>query len=370
MSVFNNINGFLKKKSNEGVVINMTNFDTPTIDTILSRFPFVAREIFSELDNKSLIKCRKVSFPLQNFIDNEKFIWIRRMQKYRESMKEFLEQWKQVIRNTPVDHVKELSLAVSQFFDDDVSRSKKQYSPLHVTADKGLLELSKSIILKTGDKNPAGCDKYTALHMAALKGRTEVCQHIIEIVEDKNPVCISGIYVGLTPYHIAALFGNLEICELFLETLDDKNPGTLLGTTPLHFAAENGHLEVCKVIVDSVEVKNPVAYDGDTPLHRAAKGGHLEIIRLLIDNGEDRRQTYNELTPIQIAASYGHFRSCLYLMSSFQDIVSFFKGIWNSRSKKSEALLLVLMALLFWGTVVTIILSMTYMVLELKKFIM
>ena len=107
--------------------------------------------------------------------------------------------------------------------------------------------------------------------------------------------------------------------------------------------------------MDSVEDKNPAAYDGDTPLHMAAKGGHLEIIRLLIDNGEDRRQTFNELTPIQIAASYGHFRSCLYLMSSFQDIVSFFKGILDSRSKKSEALLL-LIALLFWGAVLTIIL--------------
>ena len=337
----------------------MTNFDTPTIDTILSQFPFVAGDIFNQLDNISLIKCRKVSVPWQNFIDNEKFSWIRRMQKYSDSMKEFLEQWKQVIRNTPVDPVKELSLAVLQFFDDDVSRSKKQYSPLHVTADRGLLELSKSIILKTGDKNPAGCDEYTALHMAALKGRTEVCRHIIEIVDDKNPVCISGIYVGLTPYHIAALFGHLEICELYVETLDDKNPETLLRITPLHYAAENGHLEVCKVIVDSVEDKNLVAYDGDTPLHRAAKGGHLEIIRLLIDNGVERRQTYNGWTPIQTAASYGHFRSCLYLMSSFQDIVSFFKGIWNSHSKKSEALLLV-MALLFWGTVITIILSMIF----------
>ena len=105
------------------ILIKMTNFEPPPIDTVLSRFPNIAQDIFKELDNKSLIKCRKLGVPVQNFIDNEKFIWIRRMQKYRESMKTFLEQWKQVIRNTTVDHVKELSLAVSQFFDDDVSVS-------------------------------------------------------------------------------------------------------------------------------------------------------------------------------------------------------------------------------------------------------
>ena len=98
------------------IVINMNHFDTLTmgtlksvcsswfglisrdknehshlrlwIDTILLRFPSIAQDIFKELDNKSLIKCRKLSVPVQNFIDNEKFIWIRRMQKYRVSHSE------------------------------------------------------------------------------------------------------------------------------------------------------------------------------------------------------------------------------------------------------------------------------------------
>ena len=68
--------GFGKKKCRENVEINMTNFDTLTIDTILSRFPAVAEDIFKELDSKSMVKCRKVSVPWQNFIDNQKFIWI------------------------------------------------------------------------------------------------------------------------------------------------------------------------------------------------------------------------------------------------------------------------------------------------------
>ena len=412
MNVFNKIIGFLKNKSKED--------DIPAIETMLSRFPIVAQDIFRELDNKSLITCRNVSVSWQNFIDNQKLNWIRKIQKSNRSMNEFHMQWKQVIRNTSIDRIKELSTAVLQFFEDDISRSKIQYAPLHVTADKGLLDLSKFIIDKTGVKNPARSDGYTALHMAAIKGHTEVCRHIIAIIEDKNPAdqnglsplviaashghleiyqhivkyledrnhfaiikngdtplhvaaqrghievcryimenlleknpqCVSGVYAGLTPYHNAALFGHLEICKLFLENHHDKNPDTHLGLTPLHFAAKSGYFDICKLIVDSVENKNPAANNGKTPLHEAAKGGHLKIIRLLLDNGADRNQTYNGRTLIQIAAAYGHYKICLFLIHTLQDIASFSMEIWNHRTN-----VLFELVLLFGGTVMMIIIS-------------
>ena len=236
MSLFNKIIGFFKKKSKEDVVINMASFDTPTIKTMLSRFPSLAQDIFKELDNKSLIKCRQVSVQWQNFIDNQKFNWIRRMHKSNGSMDEFCMQWKLIFRNTPIDCVKELSAVVLQFFKDDISRSERQYSPLHVTADKGLLELSKFIIERTGDKNPARSDGFTALHMAAIKGHTEVCKHIIENVVNKNPADKDG----LSPLVIAASHGHLEIYQLLVKSLEDKNPFSVhvtqagLGDTPLH----------------------------------------------------------------------------------------------------------------------------------------
>ena len=105
----------------------MTNFDAAKINIVLSRFPCIAQDIFKELDNRSLIKCRKLSVPVQNFIDNEKFIWIRPMQKYSGNMEEFYEQWKVVIRKTPVELVKELSKTVMQFFEDHITRIERQY---------------------------------------------------------------------------------------------------------------------------------------------------------------------------------------------------------------------------------------------------
>ena len=415
--------GFGKRKLSGDGVINMTNFDTPTIDKILLRFPAIAEDIFKELDSKSMVKCQKVSVTWQNFINNQKFLWIRKMQKWIGNMEQFYEQWKLAIRNTPTDHVKEFSTVVEQFFDNFIlgktkmylennsSMRKPQWAPLHATANQGHLELSRFIIQKTRDKNPTGFDEITALHFAAFNGHTEVCRHIVELVDDKHPVdkygatpitiaafnghleiyqliadsledknpsdseglsslhlasqrghievckyimdnlldknpqAIGGTNIGLTPYDFAAFYGQVEICKLFLEILADKNPGTLNGCTPLHLAAYNGHLEVCKLILERIEDKNPVDNDGCTPLHFAAEKGHLKILRLLLDNGADKRSIGNGLTPSLIAASRGHFRSCLFLMGNLQDIVSFFKAIWNRLPPKEKLLLKTLLCL-------------------------
>ena len=120
--------------------------------------------------------------------------------------------------------------------------------------------------------------------------------------------------------------------------LADKNPVNILGYTPLHIAAYNGQLEVCKLILENIEDKNPVSNGGLAPIHFAAQRGHLEILRLFLDNGMDRRLIANGFTPIERAASYGHFRSCLFLMGNLQDIVSFFKGIRYNNSTKAAIL--------------------------------
>ena len=54
-----------------------------------------------------------------------------------------------------------------------------------------------------------------------------------------------------------------------------------------------------------------------------------------LNYGVDRRSINNGCTLIHVAASNGHFRSCLFLMGNLQDIDSFFKGIWNGNSIKS-----------------------------------
>ena len=315
MSLVNAIIGFLKKKSKKDVAINMI----PSMDTMLSKCPFVAQDIFKELDDKSLIKCRKVNVPWQNFIDNEKFICIRRMHKYNDSMKTFYEQWKLVITKTETNIVKELSIVVLQFFEGNISRMERQYSPLHVAADRGLLEMSKFIIDKTGVKNPAHSDGYTALHMSAIKGHTEVCKHILEIVEDKNPTDKDGS----TPLIIAVGHGHLEIYKLIVRLLGDNNPFAIIknGDTPLHLAAQKGHIQVCEYIMNNLQDKNPQCASGVsaglTPYHNAASYGHLEICKLFLENIHDKNPNSNlGTTPLHFAAKSGYFDICKVIVDS------------------------------------------------------
>jgi ABC-type uncharacterized transport system fused permease/ATPase subunit len=69
----------------------------------------------------------------------------------------------------------------------------------------------------------------------------------------------------------------------------------------------------------------------------------------------DRRSISNGGTPIQIAASYGHFRSCLFLMGNLQDIVSFFKGIKILYNNSTKAKFLVNTLILLVGAMVLMV---------------
>ena len=52
------------------------------IEEVFWRFPMLGRQIFDQLNNKSLSKCPSVSKWWAKFIDNEKAILIRKIQEY------------------------------------------------------------------------------------------------------------------------------------------------------------------------------------------------------------------------------------------------------------------------------------------------
>ena len=99
----------------------MEDFESPYIDEIMIRFPFLFQGILNELDNKSLTKCRKVNKEWQIFIDNERFVLFRKLQKYHKNMKEFLDQWKKVTQNASKETIGELSVAVHKFFEVELA---------------------------------------------------------------------------------------------------------------------------------------------------------------------------------------------------------------------------------------------------------
>ena len=200
------------------------------MDNLCKRFPHLAGRIFDQVDDRSLGKCKEISGEVLEFLDNERFFWIRLMKKYEGRLKDFPNLWKPVIDKTPVEKVKQITLAVSLFFrgnhlySNDVKYSRiRQWSLIFISANHGDLALIQFFVDKIKFKNFGQTERINALFLAASKG-------------------------------------HLEIYDLLTSKLRDKNPGktSLLnreGTTPLHKAARNGHFEVCKFIIESTSKK-------------------------------------------------------------------------------------------------------------------
>ena len=99
----------------------MENFDKIPIEEIFVKyprfgFPHIFEKIFDELDNKSLMNCRKVSATWRSFLENEKIVCLRRIKKYGRNMVYFTNQWNKLIKKRPQQEIIELSGAVELFF--------------------------------------------------------------------------------------------------------------------------------------------------------------------------------------------------------------------------------------------------------------
>ena len=113
------------------------------MEEIFMRFPRVSQRILNNLDNQSLIRSKEVSRVIAEYVENEKFYWIRIIKKYAGNFEGFEESWKEVIRRTPLDIVKQLALTVEEFFK---SYTDKKVAPLHIVAEKGTFQLFQYII--------------------------------------------------------------------------------------------------------------------------------------------------------------------------------------------------------------------------------
>ena len=165
--------------STKHVIINIEN--DPVMDDIILRFPSLAGAIFKELDNESLAKCKKVSPFWSDFINHQRFLWIRKIQKCRRSKEIFNIQWKEAFKNVPIEIIKELSDAVKKNWDlahglkkQSKMRDTRMWTFLHILAEQGNFEMCQFIIKKIQNKNPKALDGQTPLHLSSKKGFLKV----------------------------------------------------------------------------------------------------------------------------------------------------------------------------------------------------
>ena len=151
------------------------------------------------LDDQSLTRSKEASRGIAESLEDERFYWIRIIKKYTGNFEGFEESWKEVIHRTPLDIVKQLALAVEEFFK---SYTDKKVAPLHIVAEKGTFQLFQYVITKAKDKNPQGKLglKWDLLNRVTTKIVT------VKIAEGPSP-----IFDKITPLHLTAMQGNVEL---------------------------------------------------------------------------------------------------------------------------------------------------------------
>ena len=94
-------------------------------------------------NNQSLVIIKEAKREIVQFFKNERFFWIGLITKYNGHFEGYEEAWNEVINKTPIEILKQLAVAVQQFFE---SYSLKKVAPLHIVAEKGTHDLSDHIL--------------------------------------------------------------------------------------------------------------------------------------------------------------------------------------------------------------------------------
>ena len=342
------------------------------MENLLKKLPHLGKLILSHLDNKSLINCKKARTDVSEFLEKDKLIGIRVLRKYHRNFDKLKELWKEVIDKTSLVMMKQLAVAVRNFFRSYPiiqNLESNQVAPIHIAAEQNNVDLCKFIYEKTKNKHPVAilqldCNdnkieiaKYhqskryletdlTPLHIAAIKGNLEVFKLIFVNALYTNP---ANEGEKLTPLHMAAQNGHFDICKYILENVEDKNPLTKYERTPFHTAVSNGHLEICRLMIKNSFDINSADRSGETPLHIAARNGHVEICKIIVESMRDKNQVKHlELilkhraeplyspacfasvtmknhadlegkTPLHLAAEQGYFEICQLLIDNIDD---------------------------------------------------
>uniref|UniRef100_A0A8C2EHT3 Ankyrin 3a n=1 Tax=Cyprinus carpio TaxID=7962 RepID=A0A8C2EHT3_CYPCA len=180
---------------------------------------------------------------------------------------------------------------------------QKGFTPLHVAAKYGQLEVANLLLQKKAAPDAAGKNGYTPLHIAAKKNQLEIGTTLLEYGAECNTVTRQGI----SPLHLAAQEGNVDLVSLLLTKQANVNMGNKNGLTPLHLAAQDDRSGVVEVLLNHGAEIDAQTKSGYTPLHVACHYGNMKMANFLLENqAKPNAKTKNGYTPLHQAAQQGH----------------------------------------------------------------
>jgi len=181
------------------------------------------------------------------------------------------------------------------------------YTPLHVAAREGRLEIAAFLIEKGADmeaKSPTG---FTPLFLAVAGKKIEAVRFLLEKGANVN----AETRFQTTPLFTAAESGNGEIVRALIARGADVNHASPVFGSPLHRTAYMDFLEGAQILLDAgADLKIRDQRGGRTPLHLAAQLGQIAVARLFLERGADVNALDKEdRTPLHWAVLYGTDRS-------------------------------------------------------------
>ena len=192
------------------------------MEELCQRFPSVAQKIMNDIDNETLINFKEASRNTDDFLDKERFYWIRIIKRYNCLIGNLHDVWKKVVKKTPVEIIKELAVAVNQFpttiffavalgrFPQKMFSSRKRENVTSSGKLISYLDFVQNIELH-----------WHPLFIGAACGSANICDHIIQKAGETDPRLSDG---QITPLVFAAkIMEDVNVFKFLLGKAEDKN---------------------------------------------------------------------------------------------------------------------------------------------------
>uniref|UniRef100_A0A8C3KJ30 Ankyrin 2 n=1 Tax=Calidris pygmaea TaxID=425635 RepID=A0A8C3KJ30_9CHAR len=188
---------------------------------------------------------------------------------------------------------------------------QKGFTPLHVAAKYGSLEVAKLLLQRRASPDSAGKNGLTPLHVAAHYDNQKVALLLLE----KGASPHSTAKNGYTPLHIAAKKNQMQIATTLLNYGAETNILTKQGVTPLHLASQEGHTDMVTLLLEKGSNIHVATKTGLTSLHLAAQEDKVNVAEILTKHGANQdAQTKLGYTPLIVACHYGNIKMVNFLL--------------------------------------------------------
>ena len=150
------------------------------MEQLILRFPHVAEQIFQQLDNEDLAKCRKVKKLWQKFIDERNYPWLR-------------------IVNIPT-----------------ILQDGNTY--MHLAAQCGQPDVFEKIIIEEENKNAKNHRGETPFLVACRRGQLNIALILLKKADELQIDLKAKDNVDHTAFHLACSNDHSDIAEMIMKS--------------------------------------------------------------------------------------------------------------------------------------------------------